>query len=200
MFTSRPAILQVIPRLEEGGAERTTIEIAEALVKAGARALVASEGGRLEQVLAEVGGELVRLPLASKAPHRIWLNAGGIAELAAREGVGLIHARSRAPAWSAYWATQRLQLPFVTTYHGAYAERGGLKRRYNSVMAKGDRVIANSEFTAGLICPATASRPKNSPSSIAASIRCGSIRWQSAPSGWRPCAPGGASTTAIAWC
>ncbi len=151
MSVARPTILQVIPRLEEGGAERTTIEIAEALVKAGARAIVASEGGRLEGALAEAGGELVRLPLASKNPATIWLNTGRIADLARREGVSLIHARSRAPAWSAYWATRRLKLPFVTTYHGAYAEAGPVKRWYNSVMAKGDRVIANSEYTAGLI-------------------------------------------------
>jgi len=148
---SRPTILQVIPRLEEGGAERTTIEIAEALVKAGARALVASEGGRLERALREAGGELVRLPVASKNPATIWANAGRIADVARRDGVNLIHARSRAPAWSGYWAARRLGLPFVTTYHGAYAEAGPLKRWYNSVMAKGDRVIANSEFTAGLI-------------------------------------------------
>ncbi len=151
MKNARPTVLQIIPRLEEGGAERTTIEIAEALVKAGARALVASEGGRLESALAAAGGELVRLPVASKNPAIVWANAGRIVELARREGVRLIHARSRAPAWSAYWAARRLKLPFVTTYHGAYAEAGALKRAYNSVMAKGDRVIANSEFTAGLI-------------------------------------------------
>ncbi len=151
MSTSPPTILQVIPRLEEGGAERTTIEIAEALVKAGARALVATQGGRLEGALEDAGGEIVRLPVASKNPARIWLNAGRLAEIVTREQVSLIHARSRAPAWSAYWAAQRLQLPFVTTYHGAYAEAGPLKRMYNSVMANGDRVIANSQFTAGLI-------------------------------------------------
>ena len=151
MKNAPPTILQVIPRLEEGGAERTTIEIAEALVKAGARALVASEGGRLEGALREAGGELVRLPVASKNAATVWLNAGRIAGLARRENVGLIHARSRAPGWSAYWAAQRLTLPFVTTYHGAYAESGPVKRWYNSVMAKGDRVIANSEFTANLI-------------------------------------------------
>ena len=151
MQKSRPTILQVIPRLEEGGAERTTIEIAEALVKAGARALVASEGGRLETELAVVGGEILRLPLASKMPHRIVLNARGIAELVSREGVSLIHARSRAPAWSAYLAARRLNVPFITTYHGAYSEAGPIKRWYNGVMAKGEMVIANSRYTAGLI-------------------------------------------------
>ena len=151
MKTARLTILQVIPRLDEGGAERTTVEIAEALVKAGARALVASAGGRLEAALREAGGELFRLPVASKNPATIWANAGRIAALARKENVTLIHARSRAPAWSAYWAARRLKLPFVTTYHGAYAEAGPVKRWYNSVMAKGDRVIANSEFTAGLI-------------------------------------------------
>ena len=148
MSARPPTILQVIPRLEEGGAERTTIEIAGALVKAGARALVASEGGRLEAALTAAGGELVRLPVASKNPLRILANARRLAEVCKAEGVSLIHARSRAPAWSAYRAARSLKLPFVTTYHGAYAETNPAKRWYNSVMARGDVVIANSQFTA----------------------------------------------------
>jgi glycosyltransferase involved in cell wall biosynthesis len=67
------------------------------------------------------------------------------------EGVDLVHARSRAPAWSALLAARMAQRPFVTTYHGAYAESGPLKRFYNSVMARGDAVIANSHYTAELI-------------------------------------------------
>lgn len=139
-------VLQVIPQLDAGGAERTTIEVAEAIVAAGGRALVASEGGRLEAELAAVGGELVRLPVASKNPFTLWENTHRMIRIVMREGVDIIHARSRAPAWSAKWAADRTQAHFVTTYHGTYNARSSLKRRYNSVMAKGERVIANSCF------------------------------------------------------
>lgn len=142
-------ILQVIPHLAAGGAERTTIEVAEALVAAGATALVASAGGRLESELERVGGELVRIDsLPTKNPLAIHANAGVLAKIARTRKVDLIHARSRAPAWSALWAARRLKLPFVTTYHGVYNARSAPKRLYNSVMARGDVVIANSDFTA----------------------------------------------------
>lgn len=141
-------ILQVIPELDAGGAERTTIEVAEAVVSAGGRCLVASRGGRLEADLKAVGAELVRLDMKSKNPVVIWRNAGRIADVIETEGVDLVHARSRAPAWSAKWAARRTGKPFVTTYHGTYNAVTGLKRRYNAVMAAGDRVIANSQFIA----------------------------------------------------
>ena len=143
------AILQVIPHLGAGGAERTTIEVAEALKAAGAIPIVASVGGRLEGELGRVGGELIRIDsLATKNPMQIWLNAGVIAKIARERNVKLIHARSRAPGWSAYWAAKRMKLPFVTTYHGVYNAKSGIKRWYNSVMVRGDRVIANSDYTA----------------------------------------------------
>lgn len=141
-------ILQVIPELDAGGAERTTIEVAEAVVSAGGRCLVASRGGRLEADLEAVGGELVRLDMKTKNPLAIWRNAARLAAVIEAEGVDLVHARSRAPAWSANWAAQRTGKPFVTTYHGTYKAKTGLKRRYNAVMAAGDRVIANSRFIA----------------------------------------------------
>lgn len=140
-------VLQVTPALDAGGVERTTLEIAEAIVKAGGRALVASRGGRLEPELASLGGELFPMPLESKNPLVMFANARRIAALAKREGVRIIHARSRAPAWSALFAARWLKLPFVTTYHGVYNGRRGLKRFYNSVMARGDIVIANSLYT-----------------------------------------------------
>ncbi len=142
-------ILQVIPHLAAGGAERTTIEVTEALVAAGATALVVSAGGRLEKELNRVGGELIRLESApTKNPLEINANAGRIAKLVIARKISLIHARSRAPAWSALWAARRTKVPFVTTYHGVYNAKGSLKRLYNSVMARGDKVIANSDFTA----------------------------------------------------
>jgi len=144
-------VLQVVPELSTGGVERTTIEVAEGVVQAGGRALVASEGGQLEARLAEVGGEFFRLPLATKNPLVAWRNAGRLAAIARAEGVTIIHARSRAPAWSARIAARRLGLPFVTTFHGAYNEGNAPKKLYNSVMAAGDLVIANSGFTADLV-------------------------------------------------
>ncbi len=141
------AVLQVTPALDAGGVERTTIEIAEAVTRAGGRALVASRGGRLEGELADVGGELVAMPLDTKNPLAILANIGRLATLGREARVSLIHARSRAPAWSALFAARRLGVPFVTTYHGIYNGNGGLKRFYNSVMARGDLVIANSDYT-----------------------------------------------------
>ncbi|MBA2125629.1 glycosyl transferase [Hyphomicrobium methylovorum] len=147
----RPTILQIIPELETGGAELSTIEIAEAVVRGGGRAIVLSEGGRMAGRIAEVGGELVTFPAATKNPARLWANAKAIATIARTENVNLIHARSRAPAWSALAAARRTKLPFVTTYHGIYKEAGRAKRLYNSVMARGDIVIANSRYTADLV-------------------------------------------------
>ncbi len=146
-----PTILQIIPSLETGGAELSTIEIAEAVVKAGGRALVLCEGGRLASKLADAGGELIRFPAATKNPARILWNAKNISEIIRARGVNLIHARSRAPAWSALIAARRSKIPFVTTYHGAYSEKTRIKNLYNSVMARSDITIANSYYTAGLI-------------------------------------------------
>jgi glycosyltransferase involved in cell wall biosynthesis len=144
-------ILQIIPRIDTGGAERTTIDIAAALVAAGARALVASEGGRLTSELQAVGGLLVSFPAAAKNPISMLLNSRRLARLIIDERVDIVHARSRAPAWVALIACRIARVPFVTTFHGAYAGQSALKLRYNSVMARGDAVIANSEYTAGLI-------------------------------------------------
>ncbi len=144
-------VLQVIPSLDTGGAERATIDIAAALAARGDRALVASEGGRLEGDLAGTGGILFRLPVGSKNPLVMAANAARLASLIRREKVDIVHARSRAPAWSARLACRMTRVPFATTYHGIYGETDFAKRFYNSVMAAGDVVIANSEFTARLI-------------------------------------------------
>ena len=144
-------ILQAVPRLDAGGSEQAAVEIAAALGRAGARALVATEGGRMATALAEASGEMVRLPMASKSPFTMLANARRLAELSEARQVDLVHARSRAPAWSALIAARRTGRPFVTTYHGAYASPGPFKNLYNSVMARGDVVIANSEYTARLI-------------------------------------------------
>ncbi|MGX5732637.1 glycosyltransferase family 4 protein [Bosea thiooxidans] len=144
-------ILQIIPELEAGGAERTAVDIAKGLTDAGARALVATEGGRLVAELQAKGGVWLPFPAASKNPLGMLLNVRKLVLLCRQEGVELIHARSRAPAWVALGAARQLGLPFVTTYHGSYNSRSSVKTLYNSVMARGDVVIANSAYTAGLI-------------------------------------------------
>ena len=146
-----PALLQVLPALRSGGVERGTLEIAEAQIAAGFRAIVASAGGEMVPALEALGAKHITMPLTAKSPWAIWRNAAALAALARAEGVVLIHARSRAPAWSALIAARRFGLPFVTTYHGAYNEGFPGKRLYNSVMARGDRVIAISHFIADLI-------------------------------------------------
>lgn len=151
MAQKRPTILQIIPELDTGGAELSAIEIADAIVRAGGRALVLSEGGRLAPRIAASGGEFVPFAAATKNPVRLLWNAHAIRRMIESEGVDLVHARSRAPAWSALIAARRAGVPFVTTYHGAYNEKTRLKRAYNAVMAKGDIVIANSLYTKRLI-------------------------------------------------
>ncbi|MDO9498737.1 glycosyltransferase family 4 protein [Falsiroseomonas sp.] len=146
-----PAVLQVLPALASGGVERGTIEIAEALRDAGLRPLVASAGGALVADLERLGVRHVALPLATKSPLAIWRNAAALTALARAEDVRIIHARSRAPAWSGLLAARRSGAAFVTTYHGAYNEGLPGKRLYNSVMARGDRVIAISGFIAELV-------------------------------------------------
>lgn len=151
MPTGRPTILQIIPRLDTGGAELSTVEIVEAVVRAGGRALVLTEGGRLVGRVEAGGGEIVPFPAGTKNPARIMLNARRLARLVEAENVDLLHARSRAPAWSALMAARAAERPFVTTYHGAYSETNAVKRLYNGVMARSDIVIANSAYTARLI-------------------------------------------------
>jgi glycosyltransferase involved in cell wall biosynthesis len=144
-------ILQIIPELNAGGAERTTIDIAAALAARGARALVAASGGRLVSELQAKGGIWLPFPAKSKQPLAMALNVGRLARLIRDEAVDIVHARSRAPAWVARGATLAAKIPLVTTYHGSYSGRTSLKLLYNSVMARGDVVIANSEFTAARI-------------------------------------------------
>jgi glycosyltransferase involved in cell wall biosynthesis len=147
----RPVVLQVLPALQAGGVERGTVEIACAIVEAGGVALVASAGGRLAVAVERAGGRNILLPLATKSPFGIWRNAARLEAVIRAEGVAIVHARSRAPAWSAWLAARRTGARFVTTYHGVYNEDLPLKRRYNAVMAKGEIVIAISHFVAGIV-------------------------------------------------
>ena len=144
-------ILQIVPRLDSGGAEQTTLDIAGALVDAGARALVASEGGRLVGDLQARGGIFIPYPAATKNPWVMMSAAGDLRSLIARESVALVHVRSRAPAWVALRVCRKMDVPLVTTWHGTPSDASAIKQRYNSVMARGDVVIANSSWTADMV-------------------------------------------------
>ena len=132
-----------------GNSGGCTVEIAEAIVRAGGRALVASAGGPLVREVERAGAVHVALPVASKNPFVMRANADRLAALIEREGVDIVHARSRAPAWSAWVAARRTGRRFVTTFHGTYGAANWFKRRYNTIMTRGERVIAISAFIAG---------------------------------------------------
>ena len=140
-------LLQVVPELETGGAEQTTIDVARAVIAAGGRALVATRGGRMTARLEADGGRLAQMPVQSKNPLVMLGNAARLVDLIRNEKVSLVHARSRAPAFSALSAAQFTRTPFVATYHGVYKAKSNLKRWYNAVMTRGDLVIANSDYT-----------------------------------------------------
>ncbi|WOI53658.1 glycosyltransferase family 4 protein [Parvularcula sp. LCG005] len=159
MDLSGITILQVIPALETGGAERTTLEVGRAVVAAGGRSLVVSEGGPMVAQLEDEGSRHITMPAASKNPLTMWGNRGRLIDLVKREKVSVIHARSRAPAWSALGAARATGTPFVTTYHGIYRAKTALKRLYNSAMARGEVVIANSEYTAEAVRQSFADAP-----------------------------------------
>lgn len=141
------ALLQVVPELETGGAEQTAIDIAQAVVTAGGRAYVATRGGRMASRLEADGGRLIQMPVHSKNPLVMMGNAARLIDLIRKEKISIVHARSRAPAFSALWAAHTTKVPFVATYHGIYNAKSGLKRWYNAVMTRGDLVIANSDYT-----------------------------------------------------
>ncbi|MDZ7628669.1 MAG: glycosyltransferase family 4 protein [Parvularculaceae bacterium] len=144
-------VLQVIPAMDAGGAERTTLEMARAIVAAGGRAIVATSAGRMIADLERAGAHVALMPVQSKNPLTIMSNAGRLSALIRAQRVDIIHARSRAPAWSSLVAARRTGAAFVTTWHGAYRSGSPWKRFYNSAMARGDLVIANSAFTAASI-------------------------------------------------
>ena len=140
-------LLQVVPELETGGAEQTTIDGANAVERAGGKALVATRGGRMAARLEADGGRLAQMPVQTKNPLVMLGNAARLVDLIRKEKVSIVHARSRAPAFSALWAAQATRTPFVATYHGVYGAKNSVKRWYNAVMTRGDLVIANSDYT-----------------------------------------------------
>ncbi len=146
---SKLTILQVIPNMGAGGAEQTTVDVTAALTKAGHKAIIVSNGGPRVIELQRSGGIHIEMPVHSKNPFIIWKNAGRLKRLIREHQVDIIHARSRAPAWSALKAARDTGIKFLTTCHAPFNIGGSnWKRRYNSSIARGDLVIANSEFVA----------------------------------------------------
>ena len=140
-----PVILQVLPELGQGGVELGTIQVAEALTEAGIKNYVASSGGRKEYNLEKLGVKHFKLSLKSKNPFVIFKNANKLAEFIKKEGINIVHARSRAPAWSAYFAAKKAGVHYMTTFHGTYGlGPKGIKKIYNRVMTLGEKVIVIS--------------------------------------------------------
>ena len=145
----QPVVMQIIPELGPGGAEQGCIDVAAELVRSGAQAIVVSNGGARVHELTRIGAVHINLPVHSKNPVVMWRNALHLRKLIKRYGVDIVHARSRAPAWSAYWACKILpSVHFMTTCHAPYNISGEWKRFYNSVIARGERVIAISNHVA----------------------------------------------------
>lgn len=140
-------VLQVVPELNAGGVEGTTLEIAQALITAEHTAHVVSAGGRMEDELLRMGGILHKTDIGSKNIFSIFRRIRLLRAIIHEHKIDIVHARSRAPAWPAYHAARIEGVPFLTTYHGIYNSGSFLKTYYNSVMAKGEHIIANSEFT-----------------------------------------------------
>lgn len=145
-------VMQLLPALESGGVERGTIDVAKALKHEGFEPIVVSKGGVLVYQLREARITHITLPVGSKNPLTIFLNIGRLVKIIVQHKVDIIHARSRAPMWSAYFACKKTKIKLVATVHGTYSlnfskwENFAPKRIYNQIMLKADRVIAVSNF------------------------------------------------------
>lgn len=144
-------VLQVVPALVNEPWARSAVNIASALLRAGARALVASEGGRYVGELQALGGEWMQLPTASHNPFTLRRNARRFGELVAGERIDLIHAYSGPTAWSARTAIRNTGARLVTTYAGAPAPGFGSNARFQRALARGDRVLVDSAYAAALV-------------------------------------------------
>lgn len=143
----KACVLQIVPELDTGGVEQTTVDVAKAVIKAGGRSIVVSKGGRLEERLKKAGATVVHMPVHSKNPFVQWQNFNALKGLIRAEKVDIVHVRSRAPAMAGFGAAKACGARSVGTYAGIYNAKSGLKRWYNSQMTRGDLTIANSEFT-----------------------------------------------------
>ncbi len=147
----QPAIMQIIPELGAGGAEQGCIDIATEIVKAGAQALVVSNNGYRVSELARIGAIHIDLPVHSKNPLIMWKNIGRLKKIIKRYDVGIVHVRSRAPAWSAWRACKGTNAHFMTTCHAPYNISGKAKKLYNASIAHGEIIIAISDYVANYL-------------------------------------------------
>lgn len=145
---SQAVVMQVIPNLGAGGAEQGCIDVAAGIARAGATSIVVSNGGPRVHELARAGAIHIQLPVHSKNPITLWRNIGRLQSLIKKHKVDIIHARSRAPAWSCMKAAKAAGIHYMSTCHAAYKISGEAKRFYNSAIAKGERVIAISYYIA----------------------------------------------------
>ena len=142
----KPNILQVIPTLNISGAEQGCFDVANYLTKNGFTSnIITSSGYRIEQL--EKNGSIVnRIPVHSKNPLTMIINIFRIIKIVKKNNINIIHARSRAPAWSCYFVAKIAKIKFITTFHGTYNFNNKIKKFYNSIMIRSDYIIAISEF------------------------------------------------------
>ena len=139
-------ILQVLPSMVSGGVERGTLDLSQYLIEQGHKVWICSSGGPLVESLMQIGAQHILLPVNSKNPLTAWFNSRRLIQLQKTHHFDLLHVRSRAPAWSVFWARAQLNIPIISTFHGQYGHHSQLKRYYNQVMLKGDACIAVSVF------------------------------------------------------
>ena len=150
-MTSKINVLQVIPKLGYGGAETGCYDIAHYLAEKDCGSFIATSGGELLKFVKKKKVGIFRIPVHSKNPVLIILNAFLLSLIILIKKINIVHARSRAPAWSCYLACILTNVNFVTTFHGTYNFRGKLKKFYNSVMLRSNLTIAGSNFIFGHI-------------------------------------------------
>ena len=145
-MSSKIKVLQVIPKLGYGGAETGCYDLAHYLHEQNAKSYIVTSGGPLIKHIDKKKVKLIRLPVQSKNPILIFLNTIILTVIILFCGINIVHARSRAPAWSCFIATKITRRKFVTTFHGTYNFNNSIKKFYNSVMVKSDLIIAGSNF------------------------------------------------------
>ena len=145
-MSSNIKVLQVIPRLGYGGAETGCYDIAHYLPENNCKSFIVTSGGELTKFIDKEKVKLIRLPVHSKNPILILLNSIFLIGIILFFNITIVHARSRAPAWSCLLATKLTRRKFVTTFHGTYNFNSKFKKLYNSVMVRSDLIIAGSNF------------------------------------------------------
>jgi glycosyltransferase involved in cell wall biosynthesis len=145
-MSSNLKVLQVIPKLGYGGAETGCYDIAHYLPENGCKSFIVTSGGELLKFVDKNKVKVFRLPVQSKNPILILINAIILTFIILFNNISIVHARSRAPAWSCLIASKITSRKFVTTFHGTYNFKSSLKKLYNSVMVRSDLIIAGSNF------------------------------------------------------